>query len=154
MIRLCETRDAANLGGTRVRAYSHTAPTSHWIRFSSYVSKRPVPELTTRTCLEQSGHSNSAVDFDRPHHQKSGAAMKIVFGVSNVRKYQAEREADGLRFGPIHSPGEFESANAKDAAGNSIQISSRGIRKAVKRTTPASAWGQNWTGVVAARIHP
>jgi len=40
-LHLCDTRDAANLGGMRVRAHSHTAPTSHWIRFSSYVSKRP-----------------------------------------------------------------------------------------------------------------
>jgi len=61
--------------------------------------------------------------------QKSGAAMKIVFGVSNIRKFMAEREADGLRFGPIHSPGEVEFANAKDPAGNSIQISSRGFKK-------------------------
>lgn len=61
--------------------------------------------------------------------QKGGAAMKIVFGVSNVRKFIAEREDDGLRFGPIHSPGEFEFANAKDPAGNSIQISSRGFKK-------------------------
>ena len=61
--------------------------------------------------------------------QKSGAAMKIVFGVSNIRKFIAEREADGLRFGPIHSPGEVEFANAKDPAGNSIQISSRGFKK-------------------------
>jgi hypothetical protein len=41
-LRLCDPRDAANLGGMEVRAYSHTAPTSHWIRFSSCVSKRPV----------------------------------------------------------------------------------------------------------------
>ena len=61
--------------------------------------------------------------------QKSGAAMKVVFGVSNVRKFIAEREADGLRFGPIHSAGEFEFANAKDPAGNSIQISGRGLQK-------------------------
>jgi hypothetical protein len=55
--------------------------------------------------------------------------MKIVFDVSNVRKFIAEREADGLRFGPLHSPGEFEFANAKDPADNSIQISSRGFKK-------------------------
>lgn len=61
--------------------------------------------------------------------QKSGAAIKIVFGVSNVREFKAEREADGLRFGPVHSPGAFEFANAKDPAGNSIQISSRGVQK-------------------------
>ena len=50
--------------------------------------------------------------------QKSGAAMKIVFGVSSVRKFIVEREAAGLRFGPIHSASEFEFANAKDPAGN------------------------------------
>ena len=61
--------------------------------------------------------------------QKSGAAMKVVFGVSNVRKFIAEREADGLPFSPIHNPGGFEFANAKDPAGNSIQISSRGFKK-------------------------
>jgi len=55
--------------------------------------------------------------------------MKIVFGVSNVRKFITEREADGLRFGPIYRPGDFEFANAKDPAGNSIQISSRGFKK-------------------------
>lgn len=61
--------------------------------------------------------------------QKSGAAMKIVFGVANVRKFKAEREAGGLKFGPIHSAGAFAFANAKDPAGNAIQISSRRIQK-------------------------
>jgi predicted enzyme related to lactoylglutathione lyase len=61
--------------------------------------------------------------------QKSGAAVKIVFGVEDVEKFKAERDADGLSFGPIHCPGDFKFANAKDPAGNSIQISSRGIRK-------------------------
>jgi ankyrin repeat protein/predicted enzyme related to lactoylglutathione lyase len=59
--------------------------------------------------------------------QKSGAAMKVVFGVSNVRQFIKEREADGLKFGPVHAPGKFEFANAKDPAGNSISISSRGL---------------------------
>jgi hypothetical protein len=60
--------------------------------------------------------------------QKSGAAMKIVFAVANVRKFKQEREAEGLKFGPIHEAGDFEFANAKDPAGNSIQISSRGLK--------------------------
>jgi predicted enzyme related to lactoylglutathione lyase len=64
-----------------------------------------------------------------PSSQKSGSEIKIVFAVSNVRKFIIEHEADGLRFGPVHSPGDFEFANAKDPAGNSIQISSRGIQK-------------------------
>jgi len=60
--------------------------------------------------------------------QKSGAAIKVVFGVKDVRQFVEEREAEGLKFGPIHDAGGFEFANAKDPAGNSIQVSSRGMR--------------------------
>lgn len=60
--------------------------------------------------------------------QKSGAAVKLVFGVADVRTFKAEREQDGLKFGPVHAVEDFEFANAKDPAGNSIQISSRGLR--------------------------
>lgn len=59
--------------------------------------------------------------------QKSGAAIKLVFGVADVRKFKSEREKEGLKFGPIHSVRNFEFANAKDPAGNAIQISSRGL---------------------------
>jgi predicted enzyme related to lactoylglutathione lyase len=62
--------------------------------------------------------------------QKSGAAIKLVFGVADVRKFKREREEDGLKFGPIHTAGDFEFANAKDPAGNSVQISSRGLKTA------------------------
>jgi predicted enzyme related to lactoylglutathione lyase len=60
--------------------------------------------------------------------QKSGAAIKIVFGVADVRKFMSEREKDGLKFGSIHDMGDFEFANVKDPSGNSVQISSRGLR--------------------------
>jgi len=65
--------------------------------------------------------------------QKRGAEIKIVFGVPDVRKFKREREADGLKIGPIHFTGDhatadFEFANAKDPAGNSVQISSRGLK--------------------------
>jgi len=60
--------------------------------------------------------------------QKSGAAIKLVFGVADVRKFKSERELQGLKFGPIHSAGNFEFANAKDPAGNAVQISSRGLK--------------------------
>ena len=60
--------------------------------------------------------------------QKSGAAIKLVFGVEDVAKFKSEREAEGLKFGPIHTFANFEFANAKDPAGNSVQISSRGLR--------------------------
>lgn len=59
--------------------------------------------------------------------QKSGAAIKLIFGVPDVRRFKSERESHGLKFGAIHDAGEFEFANAKDPAGNSIQISSRGF---------------------------
>jgi hypothetical protein len=59
----CDTRGAANLGGMRVRAYSHTAPTSHWNRFSSYVSKPPVADIHARETFgaenQRSGRSPS-----------------------------------------------------------------------------------------------
>jgi len=59
--------------------------------------------------------------------QKSGAAIKIVFGVADVRGFKQKKEAAGLKFGVVHEAGGFEFANAKDPAGNSIQISSRGL---------------------------
>ena len=59
--------------------------------------------------------------------QKSSAAMKIVFGVKDVRALVEESARDGLKFGPIHEAGELLFANVKDPAGNSIQISDRGM---------------------------
>ena len=60
--------------------------------------------------------------------QKSGAAIKLVFGVADVRQFKSESERQGLKFGPIHTVGDFEFANTKDPAGNSIQIFSRGLK--------------------------
>jgi predicted enzyme related to lactoylglutathione lyase len=60
--------------------------------------------------------------------QKSGAAMKIVFGVVDVKAFVRQKDREGLSFGPVHDAGEFEYANAKDPAGNSIQVSSRGLK--------------------------
>jgi catechol 2,3-dioxygenase-like lactoylglutathione lyase family enzyme len=59
--------------------------------------------------------------------QKSGAAMKLVFGIEDVEGFKAERERDGLRFGVVHRADGVAFANAKDPAGNSIQISNRGM---------------------------
>ena len=59
--------------------------------------------------------------------QKSGAAMKLVFGVADVRAFKEAKEKEGLRFGVVHSVGRIEFSNAKDPAGNSIQISNRGM---------------------------
>ncbi|MEJ1971447.1 MAG: VOC family protein [Lacunisphaera sp.] len=59
--------------------------------------------------------------------QKRGAAMKLVFGVADVRGFKKKCETAGLKFGVVHEADGFEFANAKDPAGNSIQISSRGL---------------------------
>ncbi|MGH9560154.1 MAG: VOC family protein [Terracidiphilus sp.] len=59
--------------------------------------------------------------------QKSGAAMKLVFAVKDVQAFVRESEGKGLRFGAIHRADGFEFANAKDPAGNSISVSSRGL---------------------------
>jgi predicted enzyme related to lactoylglutathione lyase len=63
--------------------------------------------------------------------QKSGAAMKIVFGVTDVAASKAEAAKRGASFGVIHKVGGVEFTNAKDPAGNSIQISNRGMSPAV-----------------------
>jgi predicted enzyme related to lactoylglutathione lyase len=59
--------------------------------------------------------------------QKSGASIKIVFGVKDVAAFTEERKPAGLEFGPIHHAEGHAFANAKDPAGNSISISSRGM---------------------------
>jgi catechol 2,3-dioxygenase-like lactoylglutathione lyase family enzyme len=65
--------------------------------------------------------------------QKSGAAMKLVFGVADVRAFKSATEKEGVKFGVIHHVVQegvpFEFSNAKDPAGNSISISSRGLAK-------------------------
>jgi predicted enzyme related to lactoylglutathione lyase len=60
--------------------------------------------------------------------QKRGSEIKIVFAVKDVRKFTAQRAAAGLKFGVIHKADGHDFANAKDPAGNSIQVSSRGLR--------------------------
>jgi predicted enzyme related to lactoylglutathione lyase len=59
--------------------------------------------------------------------QKSGAAMKLVFAVSDVQAFVRACKKKGLVFGVIHRTDGFAFANAKDPAGNSISVSSRGL---------------------------
>ncbi len=93
-----------------------TGATDSWIELSS----------------ETAGSCNIAL-HKAAISQKSGAAMKIVFGVADVETFANERKAEGLIFGPIHRFDEFSFANAKDPAGNSIQISSRGLHKPIAK---------------------
>jgi predicted enzyme related to lactoylglutathione lyase len=60
--------------------------------------------------------------------QKRGSEIKIVFGVKDVRRFKAEREAAGLKFGVVHESTDHQFSNARDPAGNSIQVSNRGIK--------------------------
>jgi len=60
--------------------------------------------------------------------QKRGSEIKIVFAVRDVKKFTAQRAAAGLKFGVIHEAGSHEFANARDPAGNSIQVSNRGLK--------------------------
>jgi predicted enzyme related to lactoylglutathione lyase len=59
--------------------------------------------------------------------QKGGSAIKLVFAVADVEAFVRTQEQEGLTFGVIHRPDGFAFSNAKDPAGNSISISSRGL---------------------------
>ena len=64
--------------------------------------------------------------------QKSGAAVKLVFGVRDVYAFKEAAASHGLKFGTVHAVrsdhASHEFANAKDPAGNSISISSRRMK--------------------------
>ena len=60
--------------------------------------------------------------------QKRGSEIKIVFAVKVVRAFKVASATAGLKFGVVHEYAGFEFSNAKDPAGNSIQISSRGLK--------------------------
>jgi predicted enzyme related to lactoylglutathione lyase len=63
--------------------------------------------------------------------QKSGAAVKLVFGVMDVQAFKEAAASRGLKFGPVHVVRKglgHEFANTRDPAGNSISISSRGMK--------------------------
>jgi predicted enzyme related to lactoylglutathione lyase len=73
------------------------------------------PDSGCRIALHQAARS-----------QKRGSEIKIVFAVKDVKTFTSERAAAGLKFGVIHDAGSHQFANARDPAGNSIQVSSRG----------------------------
>ena len=97
--------------------------------YQRHFGLKPLPSDSDGWLELSSGDGNCNIALHQAAvSQKSGSAIKIVFGVRDVRKFKMEREKDGLNFGTIHDAGDFEFCNAKDPAGNSIQISSRGIR--------------------------
>ena len=89
-----------------------------------------VPGATEAWIELSSGEGSTTIALHKAaSSQKSGAAVKIVFGVLDVDAFISEQQTQGLSFGPIHRFDDFAFANAKDPAGNSIQVSSRGLSK-------------------------
>ncbi|MBX3378932.1 MAG: VOC family protein [Phycisphaeraceae bacterium] len=81
-----------------------------------------------RGWLELSGGSGCTIALHQAaRSQRSGAAIKIVFGIRNVASFKAKSAIAGLKFGPIHRANGIAFANAKDPAGNSISVSNRGV---------------------------
>jgi len=92
--------------------------------------KRIVSEEPGWLELESAGGGCRVALHQASKAQKSGAAVKLVFGVKDVPAFKEAAASRGLKFGPVHvvrnGPG-HAFANAKDPAGNSISISSRGM---------------------------
>jgi len=98
--------------------------------YQRHFSMTPLPDATDGWIELSSGEGGCNIALHKAaSSQKSGAAIKIVFGVADVDAFKNAREAEGLAFGPVHRHGDFAFANSKDPAGNSIQVSSRGVRK-------------------------
>ena len=95
--------------------------------YERFFNMKPVPGATD-DWLELSNSGGCTIALHQAaKSQKGGSAIKLVFAVADVEAFVRTREQDGLKFGVIHRPDGFEFANAKDPAGNSISISSRGL---------------------------
>ena len=99
--------------------------------YERHFGMRPLPGGTDKWTELASPAGGCMISLHKASvKQKSGAAMKLVFGVADVRGFKSAKEKDGLIFGVVHEVDEgdgHEFSNAKDPAGNSICISSRGI---------------------------
>ncbi|HEX4003288.1 MAG TPA: VOC family protein [Candidatus Acidoferrales bacterium] len=97
--------------------------------YQRFFDMRPLPGGTAGW-LELAGPSGGCTIalHQAAVSQKSGAAIKLVFGIEDVRAFKNAVEEKGLRFGVVHEVDGFAFSNAKDPAGNSIQISSRGLK--------------------------
>jgi predicted enzyme related to lactoylglutathione lyase len=87
----------------------------------------PIPSKKAGWLVLEGKKGNCSIALHRAaKSQRSGASMKIVFRVRDLAKFIAESGRGGLKFGPIHDAAGYQFSNAKDPAGNSISISSRG----------------------------
>lgn len=100
--------------------------------YESFFGMHPLPGATdgwvelasSSGCCTVALHKAAATE-------KNGAAMKLVFGVAHVRAFKSAKEKEDLKFGVVHEADGFEFSNAKDPAGNSIEVSSRGLKRRV-----------------------
>ena len=97
--------------------------------YQRYFHMRPLPGATAGWVeLAGPGGGCNIALHQAAKSQKSGSAAKIVFGIADVRALKARLEQAGMKLGVVHANERVEFVNAKDPAGNSIQISSRGMR--------------------------
>jgi catechol 2,3-dioxygenase-like lactoylglutathione lyase family enzyme len=97
--------------------------------YQTHFGFRPLPGTEPGWLeLAAPGGGSSIALHQASKGQKRGSEIKIVFGVRDVRGFKAGCEANGLRFGVVHDAGGFQFSNARDPAGNSISISSRGMK--------------------------
>ena len=62
--------------------------------------------------------------------QKAGQSLvKLVFDVADVAAFCDSARAGGLDFGPIHQADGYTFANARDPAGNPVQVSARAFAR-------------------------
>ena len=112
---------------TRVILYVKDVPRTAAF-YERHFGLRPLPGGTDKWTELASPAGGCTVALHKASvAQKSGAAMKLVFGVEDVASFKAAKERDGLKFGVIHRVHGVDFANAKDPAGNPIQISNRGL---------------------------
>jgi|HubBroStandDraft_6_1064221.scaffolds.fasta_scaffold01663_12 predicted enzyme related to lactoylglutathione lyase len=102
--------------------------------YERFFGMRPIPGATDGWLELASPAGGCTIALHKASvAQKSGAAMKLVFAVADVEAFKNAKETEGLKFGAVHEvtdeAGGFEFSNAKDPAGNSISISSRGFPK-------------------------
>jgi|ERR1700722_2125680 len=102
--------------------------------YQQVFAMRPVPGGTDGWLELASSSGGCAIALHQASvSQKSGAAMKLVFAIDDVSGFKRAKEKQGVKFGVVHKAtdqgAQFEFANAKDPAGNSISISSRGLAK-------------------------
>jgi hypothetical protein len=80
--------------------------------YQLHFNLRPLPGATPDWIELASSKSGCTIALHRAAKaQASSAAIKRVFGVTDIRAFKAAAEKNGLRFGAIHTPEGFEFAS-------------------------------------------